>query len=54
MRCCPIENVWEIWLIKIDFFQPNAEIGWKWPTVISSTGIYNPEVFTNSLNKIYY
>ena len=25
----PIENVQEIWLIKMDFGQPNAEIGQK-------------------------
>ena len=29
LHCCPIENVWEIWLIKIDFGWPNAEIGRK-------------------------
>ena len=28
-HCCPIENVWKIWLIKIDFGRPNAEIGRK-------------------------
>ena len=25
----PIENVQEIWLTKMDFGWPNAEIGWK-------------------------
>ena len=29
LNCCPIENVWEIWPIKIDFGQSNAEIGQK-------------------------
>ena len=29
LLCCPIENVWEIWPIKIDFGQPNAEIDRK-------------------------
>ena len=29
LHCCPIENVWEIWPIKTDFGQPNAEIGRK-------------------------
>ena len=29
IHCCPIENIWEIWPIKIDFGRPNAEIGWK-------------------------
>ena len=27
--CCPIENVQEIWPTKMDFGQPNAEIGQK-------------------------
>ena len=31
LHCCPIENVWEIWLIRIDFGQPNAEIDRNWP-----------------------
>ena len=26
LHCCLIENVWEIWLIKIDFGQPNTKI----------------------------
>ena len=26
---CSIENVQEIWPTKMDFGQPNAEIGWK-------------------------
>ena len=26
---CPIENVQEIWLTKMDFVRPNAEIGQK-------------------------
>ena len=29
LLCCPVENVWEIWPIKIDFGRPNAEIGRK-------------------------
>ena len=29
LNCCPIENEWEIWLIKIDFGQPNIEVGQK-------------------------
>ena len=29
LHCCTIENVWEIWPIKIDFGWPNAEIGRK-------------------------
>ena len=29
LHCCPIENVWEIWPIKIDFGRPNAKIGRK-------------------------
>ena len=29
LHCCPIENVWEIWPIMIDFGRPNAEIGRK-------------------------
>jgi len=29
LHCCPIENVWEIWGIKIDFGWLNAEIGQK-------------------------
>ena len=29
LLCCPIENVWEIWLTKMDFGWPNAEISWK-------------------------
>ena len=29
LYCCPIENIWEIWPIKIDFGRPNAEIGRK-------------------------
>ena len=29
MYCCLIENVWEICPIKLDFDQPNAEIGRK-------------------------
>ena len=29
LHCCPIENVQEIWPIKIDFGQPNAEVGRK-------------------------
>ena len=29
LHCCPIENVWEIWPIKIDFGRPNTEISWK-------------------------
>ena len=39
LHCCPIENVWEIWLIKIDFGRPNAEIGRKMASgrLISST-----------------
>ena len=27
--CCPIENVQEIWLTKMDFGQTNAETGQK-------------------------
>ena len=27
LHCCPIENVWEIWPIKIDYGWPNVEIG---------------------------
>ena len=30
-NCCPIENVWEIWLTKTDFGWPNGKIGRKWP-----------------------
>ena len=29
LLCCSIENVWEIWPIKIVFGRPNAEIGRK-------------------------
>ena len=29
LHCCSIENVWEIWPIKIDFGWLNAEIGRK-------------------------
>ena len=29
LHCCPIENVWKIWPIQIDFGRPNAEIGRK-------------------------
>ena len=29
LHCCPIENVWEIWPIKIDFGRPITEIGQK-------------------------
>ena len=29
LHCCPIENVWEIWPIKIYFGLLNAEIGQK-------------------------
>ena len=29
LHCCSIENVWEIWPIKIDFGRPHAEIGRK-------------------------
>ena len=29
LHCLPIENVWKIWPIKINFVQPNTEIGWK-------------------------
>ena len=29
LYCCPIENVGEIWPIKIVFGRPNAEIDWK-------------------------
>ena len=25
-KCCPIETVWEILLIKIDFGRPNAQM----------------------------
>ena len=41
--CCPIENVWEIWPNKMDFGQPNAEIGRKMANgrLISSTVINN-------------
>ena len=34
---CYIKKVWEIWLIKIDFGQPNAEVVRKMATIISST-----------------
>ena len=42
LHCSPIENVWEICPIKIDFGWPNGnwlENG-KWTTVISSAGTY--------------
>ena len=29
LHCYPIENVWEVRPIKIDFGRPNAEIGQK-------------------------
>ena len=29
INCCPIENVQEIWMTKMEFGQPNAEIDWK-------------------------
>ena len=29
LHCYSIDNVWEIWPIKIDFGRPNAEIGWE-------------------------
>ena len=32
LKWCSIENVWEMWPIKIDFGQPNAELVRKWPT----------------------
>ena len=28
MTAVPL-NLWEIWLTKMDFGRPNAEIGWK-------------------------
>ena len=41
--CCPIENVQEIWPIKMDFGRPNTKIGQKiangWMAVISSTAV---------------
>ena len=50
IHCCFIENVWEIWLIKIDFGRPNAEIGRKMANgrFISSTAhIHNKHTQMN-------
>ena len=41
LLCCPIENVWEIWLIKVNFSHQMFKLvgNGQWPTVISSTGV---------------
>ena len=54
--CCPIENVQEIWPPKIDFGQPNTEIGQKMANgrLISSSPSRHTDSHERSPHNIMY
>ena len=31
LNCCPIEHVWDIWLIKVDLVAKRLKLLGKWP-----------------------